>query len=304
MQPFNITILGCSSATPTKHRNPTSQLVSLNNKMYLIDCGEGTQMQLRKFGVKLNAVDRIFISHLHGDHFLGLPGLLGTLHLLGRKKELNIYAPEGLSEIIEIQNKHSDTFLRFKLRIHVLKTKEHYLLYENDSLEVYSIPLSHRVPCCGFLFREKKRKRKLNMDAISKHNVPIEYANAIKSGIDYTPEHGSVIPNELLTFNPPPPRSYAYCSDTAYTESIIPIIQGCDLLFHEATFMEELKSRAHETYHSTTLEAAQIAQKAQVKKLIIGHYSARYNSIEPLLEETKSVFKNSIAAEDGLVLEI
>ncbi|MBN4066160.1 ribonuclease Z [Candidatus Amoebophilus asiaticus] len=265
----------------------------------MIDCGEATQIQLKRFKIRFNRIKHIFISHLHGDHYLGLLGLISSMHLEGRSNELHIYGSPGLEEIINLQLKYSETTLKYPLIFHPLQAETSELILDNTNLIVYSVPLDHRIPCNGFLFQEKERKRKILREKIEQYAVPVTYMEALKNGDDYKEENGRIIPNEELTTDAPTPRAFAYCSDTAYEEKIIPLIKGVDLLYHETTFMHDLVERAKETYHSTTIQAGTIANKAGVKKLIIGHFSARYGSLQPLLEETKSVFPNTILAIEG-----
>lgn len=299
MQNFELTILGCSSATPTSKRNPTAQLLNIAERFFLIDCGEATQIQLRKYKLKFQRINHIFISHLHGDHYLGLMGLLSTMHLLGRTANIHLYCPSELQEIIEIQYKHSHTFLNFKIIYHPHQYKSGEVLFEDEKVIVKSIILNHRIPCSGFLFTEKILMVNISTEMIKKYSIPVEQIIAIKKGGDYKLNNGSTIPNADLVTGKLAPRSYAYCSDTLYDESILEMINGVDLLYHEATFLHSMLNRAKETHHSTALQAGQIAKKAKVKKLMIGHYSARYKDLEPLLEESKSVFDNTILAVEG-----
>lgn len=299
MRQFKLTILGCSSATPTSKRHPTSQLLTIEGRLFLIDCGEATQIQLRKYKVKFQRIDHIFISHLHGDHYLGLMGLLSSMHLLGRTDELNLYCQAELKEIIDIQLKYSKTRLSYPIIYHNLRYDETEVLFEDDLLTVETIILNHRIPTCGFLFREKSPARPIHKEKIIEYNIPIKDISAIKSGEDFVMENGTVIPNNELTSDPIPARSYAFCSDTKYDETVIEKVKEVDLLYHEATFMNDRLERAKETYHSTTIQAGSVALKAGVKKLLIGHYSARYKELEPLLLETKSVFENSFLSIEG-----
>ncbi|MBL4654610.1 MAG: ribonuclease Z [Bacteroidia bacterium] len=296
---FELTILGTSSAAPTRNRQPTAQVLNVNDRLYLIDCGEATQIQLKRYKIKFSKIDHIFISHLHGDHYLGLLGLISSMHLEGRTSDLHIYGPKGLDEIINIQLKYSQSQLKYAIHFNEVDTEINKVLLSNNQITVSSIPLKHRIPCAGYLFQESQKQRKIRKDKLEEYQIPINQINDIKDGADYITESGEIIPNDELTLPPAPSRSLAYCSDTAYHEDIIPIIQGVDLLYHEATFMEDLSDRAHETNHSTTIEAGRIAHKAKVKKLIIGHFSARYADLEPLLEETKTVFENSYLAIEG-----
>lgn len=299
MHPFELTILGCSSATPTSSRHPTAQIINYSEKYFLIDCGEATQIQLRKFKFKIQRIDHIFVSHLHGDHYLGLPGLLGTMHLLGREKEIHIYSPPGLKEIINIGHYYSKTFLKYNIVFHTIDEQSETRLYEDDKLSVDIIPMSHRIPCYGFLFREKKRLKNISKEKIDKYGIPLQDILSIKEGKDFVSSTGAIIPNSELTSEPVPPRTYAYCSDTIYNESYIDPIKNADLLYHEATFSSELENRAKETFHCTAKEAGTIALHANVKKLIIGHFSARYHDLSLLLSEAKEIFHNTVLAEEG-----
>ena len=304
MDNFSITILGSSSSLPTAKRNLSSQVVDIRGHLFLVDCGEGTQLQLRRHRFKIQRIDHIFISHLHGDHYYGLIGLVSTMNMLGRTSELHIYCSSQLQEVIEMQLKVSDTKLRYLLTFHYLNFASGELLFENEAVTVQSIVLKHRIPCSGFLFKEKKKEKNLRKGVIEKYTIPLLEIEQIKKGSDFILNGGQVIPNNELTFPLKTPRSYAYCSDTAYSESIVEEINGVDLLYHESTFMENKRERARETYHSTTLDAANIAKKALVKQLIIGHFSARYKDLEPLLIEARTVFENTELAEDGKSFEV
>ena len=299
MQNFELTILGCSSATPTSTRNPSAQLLNIAERFFLIDCGEATQIQLRKYKIKFQRINHIFISHLHGDHYLGLMGLLSSMHLLGRTTEMHLYCPAELEEIIELQNKYSRTVFHFNIIFHPHKYIANDLIFEDEKVVVRTILLNHRIPCCGFLFTEKPLLANISKEILKKYHVPVEQILEIKKGADFITSEGELIPNNELVSNKFKPRSYAYCSDTCYDERIIELIHGVDLLYHEATFMNDRLSRAIETFHSTTLQAATIAQKAQVLKLMIGHYSARYKDLQPLLDEAKTIFNNTILAREG-----
>ena len=296
---FEITILGCNSAIPTSNRNPSAQILNIFERFFLIDCGEGTQTQLRKYKFRIQKINQIFISHLHGDHYFGLIGLLSTLHLLGRKDTLHLYANADLKEIINIQLKASDTRLNYELRFHDLQYDKPRVIYEDKLITVETIPLNHRIPCCGFLFREKPKERTIIKEKLEAFDIPLSFYANIKAGADYRNDEGELIANKLLTKDPLPSRSYAYCSDTSYFENIINQISNVDLLYHEATFMQNMSDRAKQTFHSTTIEAGTIAKKASVKKLIIGHYSSRYTVLEPLLDETMSVFENTELGQEG-----
>jgi len=297
MLSFEVIILGSSSATPTSSRHPTAQVVNLHERFFLLDCGEATQIQIRRFKVKIQRIDHIFISHLHGDHYLGLPGLLGTMHLLGREKELHIYSPSGLKEIIDTNHYHSKTFLNYELIFHVIKGKEKIL--EDEKLVIETIPMNHRIPCYGFLFREKQLPRNIIKEKLEEHTIPVQQIHEIKMGNDFISPKGKRIPNSELTADPPSPRSFAYCSDTLYDESFLEQIKNVNLLYHEATFAEDMAHRAVETHHCTAKQAGAIAHKANVKQLLIGHYSARYRELDILLNEAKQVFNNTILAIEG-----
>lgn len=296
--------MGSGSATPTKHRNPSSQLVNIHDNLLLIDCGEGTQMQFRKYGIKYNRVNHIFISHLHGDHYLGLMGLLFTYHLYGRKTTLNIYGPEQLADVISLQLKVSDSQLLYPLKFHPLKPDNIVELHNTNTFKVSSFPLKHSIPTWGFIVSEINNKPKLKKSFIEKEKPSIIEKIKISNGADYLNSEGLFYKNEEITSPPAPCRSYAYCSDTVFDESIISYFQGVDTLYHEATFTEELKEVSFQKYHSTAKEAAIIAAKANAKQLIIGHFSARYEDPSPLIEEAKKVFENTINSEDGLSVDI
>jgi ribonuclease Z len=299
MQNFELTILGCGSATPTSHRNPTAQLLNIAERFFLIDCGEATQIQLRRFKLKFQRINHIFISHLHGDHYLGLVGLISSMHLLGRTFDLHIYCPPELKEIIDVQLKHSQTYLKYNIIYHFHTYQNNELIFEDDKVEVRTIILNHRIPCCGFVFIEKPLSAHILKDKIEQYEIPVDQIFEIKGGADFITSSGEAIPNNELVTNKKKPRKYAYCSDTCYDERLIEFIKGADLLYHEATFMHDMLLRAKETYHSTALQAATIAQKAEVKTLMIGHYSARYKDLEPLLAEAKTVFENTVLAVEG-----
>lgn len=297
---MQLTILGCNSATPTSHSHPTSQILQVGGKLFLIDCGEGTQVQLRKYKMRFGSINHIFISHLHGDHCFGLIGLISTLQLLGKTNDLHIYGPEGIKQFIEIQLQLTESFKNYTIIYHELASKTSELIYEDEKLEVYTIPLKHRIYCNGFLFKEKPKERKLRMDLIEKYpEIEVcDYQN-IKKGKDFVLNNGIVVPNAKLTTDAPPSHSYAFCSDTMYYEKIIPIIEGVDLLYHEATFLNDKKDLAKKTAHSTAEQAATIAQKAQVKRLVIGHYSNRYLNLEDFKTEAQAIFPETELAEAG-----
>ena len=304
MTPFNVQILGCGSALPTMKHNPSSQLVNVNGKQFMIDCGEGTQLQMRKVGARFGKLHSIFISHLHGDHLFGLPGLISTLGLLGRTAELTIYAHQELEQFINPVREFFCKHLSYNIRLVTLQKEGCNLIFENKSISVYSFPLKHRIAASGFLFKEKEKMRHIKREMIDFYNIPIREINNIKCGADFTTAQGEVIPNERLTTPPKPPRSYAYCSDTAYDESIVPYIKGVDILYHEATFAESEIATAIKTAHSTARQAAEIAKQAEVKGLVIGHFSSRYNDLNVLLQEAKAVFPDTELAYEGQLIEL
>jgi ribonuclease Z len=300
---FSVKILGSSSAYAANGRSQSSQVLTHHNTHFLIDCGENTQNLLRKYKVNFNKIKVIFISHLHGDHYLGLFGLLSTMSLLGRRKQLHIVGPIGLKEIISVQLKYSGTTITYPLTLDEIQANKPLLVYENDKISVQSIPLIHRVPTTGYLFLEKPRERNININ-----NTPAylthDQIKALKRGEDITLRDGSILSSEDATYKNPSCRSYAYCTDTLYNESIIPLIKNVTLLYHEATFLDNLSDRAKKTQHSTAKQAAIIAHKAEAVKLIIGHFSARYKDLNPLLEEAKITFKNVDLAIEGLQFDI
>ena len=304
MQKATLTILGCGSAMPTRKNFPSSQLLEIRDKQFLIDCGEGAQIRMSQMGVKLNRLGHIFISHLHGDHCFGLIGLISTFGMLNRTAELHIHAQPDLEKILQPQLQYFCSDLSFSVIFHSVNPRKHELIYEDRSVSVYSIPLKHRVPCCGFLFEEKPRDRHIIREMIDFYNIPTWRIPKIKQGEDFVTEEGEIIPNTRLTKANDTPKRFAYCSDTAYSEKIIPIIQGVDCLYHEATFMDDEQVRAKQTEHSTAHQAATIALKANVKKLIIGHYSARYIDQTALLNEAQSIFKDTVLGEDMKIYEI
>jgi ribonuclease Z len=299
---IHLTILGCHSATPRANAFPTSQYLEINNRHFLIDCGEGTQQQMRKYKVGFSKIDHIFISHLHGDHFYGLVGLLSTYGILSREKELHIYGPKGIKKVTLLQLKISESHAKYPMIFHELSSKESELIFEDDKVSVRTIPLKHRVYTNGYLFTEKEKSRKLNMLNISGYPEinKADYLN-IKAGKDVALSNGDVVTNSELTINPPKPLSFAFCSDTCYKPDIVPIIKNVDLLYHEATFLEDKKDLAKKTRHSTAIEAAKIAKEATVGKLVIGHYSGRYKELSLFKKEAQTIFFNVDLAEPGKV---
>lgn len=295
---IKLTILGSGAATPTLSRGVTAQYLNFNERRILIDCGESTQLQCRKYGVRFQRLQYIFISHLHGDHYLGLPGLLASMHLLGREKELHIYAPPELEEILNFQFRITYVKLSFKLIFHSLQAKDKEMVMEDDNMMVFSFPLKHRINCYGFLFQEKLKPRSINSDLIKPYQLTIPEIVQLKKGHDIERD-GKVIQNTILTTDPPKPKSYAFCTDTKSVQKLPNWIEGANLLYHEATFLEADKERAKATFHTTALQAANIAKTANVGKLLIGHFSARYKSTDLLVEEAKTVFENTVAVNDG-----
>lgn len=304
MATFDLNILGCGSALPTTRHNASSQVINLRDKLYMIDCGEGTQLQMRKMKIKFSRLNHIFISHLHGDHSLGLPGLVSTLGMLGRMGDLFIYGPAEVGEYVQVIEKLFCQGSPFQMKFQAVDTNNYNLVMEDRSVSVYSLPMKHRVPCCGYLFVEKERSPHIIREMIDFYKIPISKIELIKQGADFVTEEGEVIPNKILTRPAEPAKRYAYCSDTAFFPKIVPYIEGVDLLYHEATFLEADLARAYETFHSTTKQAASIARDAQVKKLLIGHYSARYIDLLPLEKEAKSIFHNTLLANEGMVLSL
>lgn len=294
---FEITILGTSAAMPGWGRNLSAQLVNVNQVMFLVDCGEGTQFQLLRYKQRFNRINYIFISHLHGDHYLGLTGLLSSMQLQNRTEPLHIFAPRGLDEILTVQFKYSQTLMNYPLVFHPLDTERAEVIFENENLTVSTIPLEHRIACCGFLFREKPKKRRIIKELLPE-GLPAAAMIALKRGDDYL-HHHQWLRNDALTLPPKHSRSYAYCSDTRYTETLIEQLQHVDLLYHEATFADDFAQRAEETWHSTARQAAQLAAKAHVRELLLGHFSVRYRDLAPLLAEAREAFANTRLATEG-----
>lgn len=296
---FEVLILGNSSATPMFERHPTAQIINFNEQIFLIDCGEGTQMQLHRYGVKSNKISHIFISHLHGDHYLGLVGLLSSMNLHGRFSDLHLYGPEPLIDIINLQLKYSETFLQYNLIFHATNPDEEQVIFQNNTISVKSFPLKHRVPTTGFRLDELPRNASIIREKITNMNIPTVFFPLLKKGMDCVDTDGTVYKASELTKPAPPPRSYAYCSDTRAFEPYMKSIQNVDLMYHESTFLHEMVDRAIETCHSTSLEAAQVAKQVGAKKLLLGHYSARYRELTPLLEEAKLEFDNTELSLEG-----
>lgn len=304
MNEFSVTILGSSAAIPTSSRYPSAQIVSHNYKPFLVDCGEGTQIQLRKNQIRFSKINHIFISHMHGDHFFGLVGLISSFNLLGRKTDLYLFAPEEIKDVLEMQLAISQTQLNYKVHYQSLKFDNKYLLFEDETLEIYSFPLNHSIPTCGFLFIEKPHPRKIIKKVLAQYDIPNEAFEGIKKGDDFVSETGEIVKNDVLTIPGLPQKSYAYCSDTSYSEKISDYIPSVDLLYHECSFMEDMRKIAEEKKHSTTLDAARIANLVGAKQLVIGHFSARYKELEPVLAETKGEFANTMLAIEDLKIKI
>ncbi len=301
---MKLTILGCYAATPRTITNPTAQVLEIKNQMFLIDCGEGTQVQLRKHKIKFSRINHIFISHLHGDHFYGLVGLISTFMLLNRENDLHVYGPKGIKELILMQLRASGSYTGYQLFFHELEGTESEIIFEDEKVVVKTIPLKHRIYTNGYLFQEKNQQRKLNIEAVEKYKIDTCYYQKIKFGGAITLEDGTIISNKELTFDPDPEKSYAFCSDTVYNEDILPIINEVDALYHESTFLESEAHLAEKTMHTTAKQAASIAQKARVKTLIMGHYSTRYGNIELFKEEAQTIFNNVILGDDGKEIEL
>lgn len=300
---MKLTILGCYSATPRILTNPTSQVLEVQGHMFLIDCGEGTQVELRRHKIKFNRIKHVFISHLHGDHFFGLAGLISTFRLLTREADLHIYGPKGIKEVITLQMKLADSWTNYNLIFHELTSTESELIFEDEKVEVHTIPLNHRIYTNGFLFKEKEGKRKLNIKEVEEANINVAYYRKLTQGFDVENEDGVIIKNETVTKRGDKPKSYAFCSDTMYKEDIVPLIKHVDLLYHESTFLETQAHLAPKTKHSTAKQAATIAKKANVGKLLLGHYSTRYKDLNGFKTEAQEVFEPVELAEDGKTFE-
>jgi len=303
-QKFQVIILGNSAAIPTKTRKLSSQVVIVGNEYFLVDCGEGTQMQLIIHGIKYPKINNIFISHLHGDHFFGLIGLISTYHLLGREKPLNIYAPPQLENLIRIQLEVAHTLLNYQLIFHNINSNDYTLIYENSEVLISSFPMTHRVPTYGFRFQEKPKPRNIKKSFIEEYNPSIEEMLSIKSGYNYVDKLGNEIKNDEITMPPADPRSYAFCSDTRYNESIVDYVKNANLLYHEATFDNSMQEKAYEKFHSTSGDAAKIAVKANVGRLLLGHFSARNEDLNVIKLEAEEVFKPVIISEEGSIYDI
>lgn len=304
METFEVNILGCGSAKPTLRHLPSSQIVNIRNKYYMIDCGEGAQIQLQKMQLPMARIGHIFISHNHGDHVFGLPGLISTMALLGRTADLHIHGPQQLQEFLDNIIRIYCEGITFQIIFHPIDTRVHNIIYEDRSVTVWSIPLQHRIPCSGFLFRETPPLPHIRREMIDAFNIPFSQINNIKAGASWTTEDGTIIPNERLVTPAEKARSYAYCSDTAYLPKLKETLQEVTLLYHEATYPEELIKRAQETLHSTASQAATIAKEAKVGKLCIGHYSARIKNENELLAEATVIFPQTTLAYEGQSLKL
>ena len=299
---LSVTILGNNSAVPAFNRHPTSQVVSQDGLNYLVDCGEGTQIQMIKYKIRRGKISHIFISHLHGDHYFGLVGLLNTFGLLSHKQELHVFGPSPLQQIIEMQMNVAETSLPYPLYFHTLTG--HEVLVDNERIRITAFPTAHRIECYGFLFEEKEGKRKLLIDKVRKLNIPISFYSSLQNGLDYITPRGQVIRNDAVTTAPERGKRYAFCADTRYDESLIQYIYGADMIYHETTYLDNMREKAHERFHSTTKQAAEMAKKAMVKKLLIGHFSSKYNLLDQFEAEARSVFHNTELAIEGNTYEI
>lgn len=304
MEPFKVHILGCGSALPTLQHNASSQIVELREKLFMIDCGEGTQIQLRRSRIHFSKIIAVFISHLHGDHCFGLPGMISTFGMTGRTAPLHIYAPAAFEPILDQTLSFFCQGLEFKVVFHAVDTTQNKVVYEDRSLTVETIPLQHRIDCCGFLFREKPILPHIRRDMIDFYKIPISQINNIKAGADWVTPEGEVIANSRLTTPAEPARSYAYCSDTRYIKTLHELVKGVSMLYHESTYSAEDAERARLYWHSTSQDAAKVARDASVGKLLLGHFSARYNNESQLLEEAKEIFPNSYLTREGATFDI
>lgn len=304
MEKFEVSILGCGSATPSLRHFPSSQVVNLREKLYMIDCGEGTQLQMRRAKLKFSRLGHIFISHLHGDHCFGLIGLISTFNLLGRTAELHIHAPAPLGPMLRAELQLFCREMSFEVVFHAVDTTQFAPVFSDRSVTVYSIPLRHRVPCCGYLFREAPTLPHIRRDMIDFYRIPLYAIADIKQGASWVTADGEEVPAERLTTPAPSPRSYAYCSDTIFTPELCPMVKGVDLLFHEATFDDSLLPRARETFHTTASQAATIARDSHARRLMIGHFSSRYEDEAQLLAQARAIFPNTILAREGLSVEV
>lgn len=296
-----VTILGNNSAIPAFDRHPTAQIVTLNEHLFLVDCGEGTQMQIARYRIRRSRINHIFISHLHGDHYFGLIGLLTSMGLLGREQDLHLYAPAPLKAIIDLQLKAADTALPFQLHFHPL---EEGVLIKNDKFEVSCFNVYHRIDCWGFIFREVKTLRKIDAEKASRYQIPVSFYDRLRMGEDYRPANKPAVENDLVTMPNTPARSYAYSADTLYHETISGKVKGVDMLYHEATYLKDLEARAAARFHSTTIQAASVARDAEVQRLLLGHFSSKYETLELFEAEAREVFANTDIAQEGVTYRI
>jgi ribonuclease Z len=297
-----VTILGNNSAVPAFDRHPTSQVVTLDGQNFLVDCGEGTQIQMINYKIRRGKISHIFISHLHGDHYFGLVGLINSFSLLSHQQEMHVFGPAPLQQIIEMQLKVADTRLCYDLHFHTISGEA--TLVDNEKIEIKCFPTQHRIECYGFSFREKKKPRKLIIDSVKENSIPLHFYENLRNGEDFVTSAGEIIRNEWVTEEAPKGKTYAYCADTKYTETLIPHIQGADLVYHESTYLDSLRDRAEERFHSTTKQAALLAQKAGVKKLLLGHFSSKYDTLEEFEAEAKEVFTNTELALEGVTYKV
>ncbi len=304
MDPFNVHILGCGSAKPNTRHFPSCQIISYRQKLLMVDCGEGAQIQMCAHHLNFSRLSAIFISHLHGDHCYGLLGLISTLNLLGRTAQLHVYGPQGMETLFRPHIEFFNPQMTYEVVFHEHDTERFCQIYEDRSLTVSTLPMKHRIPCAGFLFREKQGSRHMRKDAVQKYEIPISQINLIKAGADLVREDGSVIPNELMTLPADPPRSYACCADTLYQPDLCRFIKGVDLLFHESTYEDDDAAKAQSRFHSTASQAACVARDAGAKKLVIGHYSSRYDDLTGMLSQARAVFEETVLANEGLVIGI
>ena len=304
MEKFEVTVLGCGSALPTVKHNGSGMVVNIREKYFLVDCAEGTQVELRRNHIHLNRLFNVFITHLHGDHCFGLMGLISTLGLLGRTAPLHVYGPQDIETLFQPLIDYHCNGMTYEVVFHPIDTHQNVCIYEDKSLQVFSIPLKHRIRCCGYYFKEKELSRHILKEAIEKYDIPISQINNVKAGLDYVMPNGQIIKNEVLTTPPSPARSFAYCSDTVFRPEIAEMMKEVDLLYHEATFAESEKLLCSKVYHSTAKQAAEIARLAGAKQLMLGHYSSRYNDETILQKEAAEVFENTILAKEGLVVTV
>lgn len=304
MQPFKIHILGCGSALPTKRHNPSSQVIDVRGKLFMVDCGEGTQAQIRRSRLSFTKLYAVFISHLHGDHVLGLIGMISTFGLQGRTAPLHVYAPAAYSQLLQMELDMFCSTLDYEIIFHPVDTTKQQIIYEDRSLTVETIPLHHRMPCSGFIFREKPGQRHIKPDMLNFYNIPQSQINNLRVGMDWTSPSGEIIPNNILTTPPDPVRAYAYCSDTRYMPSLKDLLHDVTTLYHEATYCEDMKDKAVKYLHSTAREAAMTARDANVNQLIIGHFSQRYLDETPLKEEAQAIFPNTVLANENHTYDV